>query len=193
MGTQHTRSDSYTYSSGPSIVQVPCIVPVAPYGACETAWDRREQPVVAVCGVVPGVAIVPLIPSIVHIQALQRKTKNLILFGHHFQSPAQSVKDLCTRITTFFSFSFGSSLLVSSSIRQTFTLSDLLDKPSSQVTSPLPPGTRLHFYRGYSSAFPLLSFVSSSNCVDVFKNSRSRAFPSSNFPQGKVPTSTSMH
>ena len=121
MGTQHTRSDSYTWSSGPSVVQVSCIVPVAPYGACETAWHRREQPVVVACGVVPGAAIVPLVPSIVHIPALQRETKKY--------------------------YSFGSSLLVSSSIRQRFTLSDLLDKSWSQMSS-LPPGTCLHFYRG---------------------------------------------
>ena len=33
-------------------------------------------------------------------------------------------------------------------------LSDLLDKPWSQVSS-LPPGTCLHFYRAQASAFPL--------------------------------------
>ena len=38
---------------------------------------------------------------------------------------------------------------------EVFTLSDLLDKPWSQVSS-LPPGTCLHFYRAQGSAFPLL-------------------------------------
>ena len=37
-----------------------------------------------------------------------------------------------------------------------FTLSDLLDKPWSQLSSLLPPGTCLQFYRAYRSAFPLL-------------------------------------
>ena len=48
-------------------------------------------------------------------------------FHHHFYFPAQLVG---------------------------FTLSDLLDKPWSQVSSL--PGTRPHFYRTYGSAFPLL-------------------------------------
>ena len=37
-----------------------------------------------------------------------------------------------------------------------FTLSHLLDKPWSQVSSPLPLGTCLQYYRAYGSAFPLL-------------------------------------
>ena len=37
-----------------------------------------------------------------------------------------------------------------------FTLSDLLDKPWSQVSSLLPPGARLHFYHAEGSALPLL-------------------------------------
>ena len=37
-----------------------------------------------------------------------------------------------------------------------FTLSDLRNKPWSQVSSLLPPGTWLHLYRAQGSAFPLL-------------------------------------
>ena len=37
-----------------------------------------------------------------------------------------------------------------------FTLSDLLDKPWSQVSYLLPPGTCLRFHRAQGSAFPLL-------------------------------------
>ena len=51
----------------------PCIVPVARYSACEIAWHIWEQPAVAVCGVVPVYAIVPIFPSIVHIPALHRE------------------------------------------------------------------------------------------------------------------------
>ena len=48
------------------------IVPVARYSACEIGWHIWEQPVVAVCGVVPDAAMVPVFPSIVHIPALYR-------------------------------------------------------------------------------------------------------------------------
>ena len=51
-------------SRGPSTVRV------ARYIACEIVWHRWEQQpvVVAVCGVVPVAAIVPVFPSIVHIR-----------------------------------------------------------------------------------------------------------------------------
>ena len=47
--------------------------------------------------------------------------------------------------------------LISSSTRilTRFPFSDLLDKPWSQVSSLLPPGTCLHFYHAWGSAFPL--------------------------------------
>ena len=45
----------------------PSVVPVARYSACEIAWRRLEQPVVAACGVVPVAAIMTVFPSKVHI------------------------------------------------------------------------------------------------------------------------------
>ena len=45
-------------------------MPVARYSAFEIASHRWEQPVVAVCGVVPVTAIVPVPPSVVHIPAV---------------------------------------------------------------------------------------------------------------------------
>ena len=42
---------------------------------------------------------------------------------------------------------FPSSLLLSTLTRRRFTLSDLVDKPWSQVSSLLAPGTGLYFYR----------------------------------------------
>ena len=36
-------------------------MPVACYSECETAWQTWEQPVVAVCGVVPVAAILPVV------------------------------------------------------------------------------------------------------------------------------------
>ena len=40
-------------------------MPVARYSACEVAWHRWEKPVlvVAVCGVVPVAAILPVFPA----------------------------------------------------------------------------------------------------------------------------------
>ena len=49
-----------------------------------------------------------------------------------------------------------SSLILSSSTPCRFALSGYLDKQWSQVV-PLPPGTRLHYYRALGSAFPLLA------------------------------------
>ena len=60
------------------------------------------------------------------------------------------------------------------------TLNDLLDKPWSQVSCLLPPGTCLHFYRAWGSAFPLL--------VDFHRmlpTHSSRAFRSSILTHGK--------
>ena len=45
-------------------------MPVAFYSACEIAWHRWKKLVVAVCGLVPVAAIVPVFSSIVHILAL---------------------------------------------------------------------------------------------------------------------------
>ena len=45
------------YSNGPSLV------PVARCSACEIAWHRWEQHVVAVCGVLPVAAIAPVFPA----------------------------------------------------------------------------------------------------------------------------------
>ena len=47
-------------------------MPVARYSACVIASHSWKQPVVAVHGVVPVAAIVPIFPSIVHIPALLR-------------------------------------------------------------------------------------------------------------------------
>ena len=49
------------------------VVPVARYtSACKIAWRIWEQRLVAVCGVIPIAAIVPVFLSIVRIPALQR-------------------------------------------------------------------------------------------------------------------------
>ena len=45
---------------GPLRSKRPSIVPVALYSACEIAWHRWEQSVVAVCRAVPVAAIVPV-------------------------------------------------------------------------------------------------------------------------------------
>ena len=42
------------------------VVPVGRYGACEIAWHRWEPPGLAVCGVVPVAAIVPVFPYSAH-------------------------------------------------------------------------------------------------------------------------------
>ena len=69
--TSHTQPGSHphpkvkcTHSKSPSIVPIGRITPVQSLGT------EQEQPVVAVCGVVPVAAIVPVFPSIVHIPAL---------------------------------------------------------------------------------------------------------------------------
>ena len=59
------------YSSGPSAMPVagycynsgPSIMPVAPYCAREISRHIWEQPVVALCGVVPVTAVVPMFPA----------------------------------------------------------------------------------------------------------------------------------
>ena len=51
------------YSFCPSILSIAAIAPVARYSACETAWHRWEQPVVAACGVVPVADIGPVFPA----------------------------------------------------------------------------------------------------------------------------------
>lgn len=48
----------------------PSIVPVSPYNACEITWHIWEQQAVEVCGVVPAAAIVPALPSTMHIPPL---------------------------------------------------------------------------------------------------------------------------
>ena len=57
-------------SSGPCIVPVADIVPIALYIAGEIAWHRWEQPLASVRGAVPVAAIVPVFPSIVPVCAL---------------------------------------------------------------------------------------------------------------------------
>ena len=49
-----------------------------------------------------------------------------------------------------------------------FTLSDLLDKPPSQVSSLLSPGMLLHFYRAWGSALSLFSLSCFSVLVDLY-------------------------
>ena len=61
----------------------------------------------------------------------------------------------------------------------------LLDKPWSQVSSLLPPGSCLQFYCAQGSAIPLLVDISAS-----VANSRSRAFRKSICAQEKVPTNS---
>lgn len=52
----------FQYSSEPSIVPVEqCRLPAIV--TCEIAWNRREFRVVAVCGLVPFAAIVPIFPT----------------------------------------------------------------------------------------------------------------------------------
>ena len=45
-------------------------MPVARYSACETPWHVWEEPVVAVYGVMPVAAILPVFLSTVHMTAL---------------------------------------------------------------------------------------------------------------------------
>ena len=61
------------------------------------------------------------------------------------------------------------------------TLSDLLDKPRSQVSSLPPPGTCLHFYHAEGSAFPLL--------VDFHRTllTHALALPAKHFFGRKIP------
>ena len=55
-----------------------------------------------------------------------------------------------------YSFWFKSSLFFPAQLVRSVALGDLLDKPWSQVSPLLPPGTRLHFFaHTRSSAFPL--------------------------------------
>ena len=54
------------------------IVPVARYSACEIGWHRWEQPVVAVCGVVPVAALVWVFPADTH--RLYRLVYRLTIF-----------------------------------------------------------------------------------------------------------------
>ena len=63
-----------------------------------------------------------------------------------------------------------------------FTLSDLLDKPWSQVSSLLPPGTRLQFLSRIGFSIPTARRFSSN-----VANSRSRAFRYSIFYARKSP------
>ena len=78
--------------------------------------------------------------------------------------------------------------LLPSQFVMVFTLSDLLDKPWSQVTSLLLPDTCLHFYRTQGSANSHLSaFYARANSHFL------RAFRSSIIMQEKVPVSASMH
>ena len=71
-----------------------------------------------------------------------------------------------------------SSLLLSGSTRRRFALSDLLDKPWSQVSSLLPPGTCLQFLSRIGFSIPAARRFSSN-----VANSRSRAFRYSIFMQ----------
>ena len=48
---------------GWSLYSAGLVVPVARYSACETAWRRWEQPVLAACRVVHVAAIVPIFPA----------------------------------------------------------------------------------------------------------------------------------
>ena len=82
----------------------------------------------------------------------------LFFFSHHFFFPAQLVGG--------------------------FTLSDLLDKPWSQVSSLLPPDTCLQFLSRIGFSIPTARRFSSN-----VANSRSRAFRQSFFTQEKIPTS----
>ena len=88
---------------------------------------------------------------------------------------AWSIHRLLLQIFLYDHFIFPAQLVAA------FTTSDLLDKPWSQVSSRLPSGTCLHFYRASVSAFPL--FV---DFYPNFENSRSCAFRSSVFTQGEV-------
>ena len=57
------------------------IVPVAPYSSGDIAWRSWEQQVVAVCGVVPVAAIVPIFPAHPTIAATGT-TAMLLLFSY---------------------------------------------------------------------------------------------------------------
>ena len=61
---------------------------------------------------------------------------SIFIFNHHFYFPA------FTKLVPVGGFS----------------LYDLLNEPWTQVSSLLPPDTRLYFYRAYGSAFSLLDF-----------------------------------
>ena len=86
----------------------------------------------------------------------------LFCFFHHFYFPAQFVGG--------------------------FTLSDLPDKPWSQVSSLLPPGTCLQFLSRIG-----FSISTSRRFSSNVANSCSRAFREYFFMQEKVPTSTYVH
>ena len=68
-----------------------------------------------------------------------------------------------------------------------FTLSDLLDKPWSRVSSLLPPGTCLRLLSRIGFGIPTARRFSSS--VAIVTNSRSRAFRLSIFIQENLPSS----
>ena len=87
--------------------------------------------------------------------AVQYRNGSLpVLVSHRFYSPAQPA--------------------------QGFTRNDLLDKPWSQVSSLLPPGTCIRFNRALGSAFPPFSFLRSSTFMVFSKFTISRFFARKN-------------
>ena len=83
-------------------------MPVARYSACKIAWGRWEQPVVAVCAVVPVgaivpvAAIVPVFSSVVHIPALYRDHSCIglrVARGRYFRGEEVMIFVWCCRLT----------------------------------------------------------------------------------------------
>ena len=97
----------------------------------------------------PSVAPIAVDMNILRCRPLRRTFLFIFPFflNHHFHFPAQLVGR--------------------------FTLSDLLDKPWSQVSSLLPPGTYLQFLSRIGFSIPTARRFSSNVAIN---NSRSRAF-----------------
>ena len=93
----------------------------------------------------PGTAVVTKVQGTIFVPTQLFLFFFLFFFNHHFYFPAQLVGG--------------------------FTLSDLLDKPWSQVSSLLPPGTCLQFLLRIGFSIPTARRFSSN-----VANSRSRAF-----------------
>ena len=175
-------------------------MPVARYSACETDWHKRQQPAAAACGVPPVANVAPEILAGIyqHYPDDHCKTYELTYLSVetaetwcrtcrlasmlYVLTSGGTATHLCKDIVQFTRMShsnFTTSQLVLYHYcyhraqlvpGKRFTLSDLLDKPSSQVFFPSSPQHVSSFFiaQRAHSAFPkcLIRFLRPSSFIE---------------------------